>query len=254
MQHSVPELFDFVGVIPVGSQTALQRFVKKNFMCTPSVFFNRRFRGLLVLPVLALLIAACGTSVHMTGTWKDPGAEAGGYHNILVAGLSSNQTARGTVESKLAAQLQQHGIVAGKSIDLFPPNFDPKKEESVKTASAKIEAAGYHAVLTVTLVNKESETRYVPGSVMYAPYPAYGWYGRFWGYYGYMYNSVYSPGYYTTDKVYFLESNLYDLSKDGKLMWSGQSETYNPRSLESFATAYARAVTDALQKNGLLRR
>lgn len=254
MQYSSPELFDFVDVILIGSKTALQRFVKKNFMRTPSVSFSRRFRAPVALLAIALLVAACGTSVHMTGTWKDPGAEMGGYHNILVAGLSSNQTARGTVESRLMAQLQQHGIVAGKSIDLFPPNFDPKKEESVKTASDKITAAGYQAVLTVTLVNKESETRYVPGTVMYAPYPAYGWYGRFWGYYGYMYNSVYSPGYYTTDKVYFLESNLYDLTKDGKLVWSGQSETYNPNSLESFATAYAKVVTDALQKNGLLRR
>jgi hypothetical protein len=216
--------------------------------------FGRRYQGHMALLAIALFIAACGTSVHMTGTWKDPAAEPGGYHNILVAGLSSNQTARGTVENKLAAQLQQHGVTAGKSIDLFPPNFDPKKEESVKAASGKIEAAGYKAVLTVTLVNKESETRYVPGTMMYAPYPAYGWYGRFWGYYGYMYNSVYSPGYYTTDKVYFLESNLYDLTKDGKLVWSGQSETYNPNSLESFATAYAKKVAEALQNAGLLRR
>lgn len=222
-------------------------------MRTLSASFSRRYRGHLALLAIALVIAACGTSVHMTGTWKDPESQQGGYHNILVAGLSSDQTARATVESKLAAQLQQYGVVAGKSIDLFPPNFDPKKEESIKDASAKIEAAGYKAVLTVTLVNKESETRYVPGTV-YAPYPAYGWYGRFWGYYGYMYNSVYSPGYYTTDKVYFLESNLYDLTKDGKLMWSGQSETVNPNSLESFATAYAKVVGAALQKNGLLQR
>lgn len=214
--------------------------------------------GRAAAPVTALLIAfifaACGTTVHMTGTWKDTAARQTGYHNILVAGLSSNQAARGTVEAQLAGRLQQRGIVAGKSIDLFPPNFDPKKEESVKGATTKIESAGYKAVLTVSLVNKESETRYVPGSVMYAPYPAYRWYGNFWGYYGYMYNSVYSPGYYTTDKVYFLESNLYDLGQNGKLVWSGQSETYNPNSLESFATAYAKVVTDALQNGGLLQR
>ncbi|WP_212004400.1 DUF4136 domain-containing protein [Chitinophaga sp. HK235] len=201
-----------------------------------------------------LLLVACGTSVHMTGTWKDPSAQSGGYHNILVAGLSSNLTARGIVENKLATQLQAHGVAAGKSTDLFPPNFDPKKEESIKAASGKIEAAGFHAVLTVSLVNKESETRYVPGTVMYAPYPAYGWYGNFWGYYGYMYNSVYSPGYYTTDKIYFMESNLYDLGQNGKLVWSGQSETYNPNSLESFAAAYAKKVADALQNGGLLKR
>jgi hypothetical protein len=68
-----------------------------------------------------------------------------------------------------------------------------------------------------------------------------------------MYGSVYSPGYYTTDKTYFLECNLYDLKQDGKLVWSGQSETYNPSSLESFAKSFAARVSDALQNAGLLK-
>jgi hypothetical protein len=201
-----------------------------------------------------LLLGACGTTVHMTGTWKAPEAPAGGYHNMLVASLSSNVGAQQMVEARMVEALQKHGIVAGRGLDIFPPKFNPESEADKTAAAEKMKAAGYTSVLTVSVVNKESQSRYVPGTMSYAPYPAYGWYGRFWGYYGYMYGAVYSPGYYTTDKTYFLESNLYDLSQDGKLVWSGQSETYNPNSLESFAKAFAAKVSTALDNAGLLKK
>lgn len=201
-----------------------------------------------------ILLGACGTTVHMTGTWKAPEAPSGGYHNMLVAAVTSNVGAQQVVEAKMAEALQKHGVVAGKGLDIFPPKFNPQSEAEKEAAAQKIRSAGYNAILTVSVVNRESQTRYVPGTVSYAPYPTYGYYGRFWGYYGYMYGSVYSPGYYTTDKTYFLESNLYDLSQDGKLVWSGQSETYNPNSLESFAKSFAVQVSTALDNSGLLKK
>jgi hypothetical protein len=199
------------------------------------------------------LLGACGTTVNMTGTWKAPEAPAAGYHNIVVAALTANVGAQQVVEAKIAEALQKRGVVAGRSQDVFPPKFNPQTDADKAAAAQKLKDAGYTAVLTVSLVDRESQTRYVPGTMSYAPYPAYGWYGRFWGYYGYMYGAVYSPGYYTTDKTYFLESNLYDLSQDGKLVWSGQSETYNPNSLESFAKSFAVKVSTALNNAGLLR-
>jgi hypothetical protein len=214
---------------------------------------NTRWISFLSLILMALLLVSCGTTVQMTGTWKAPGVGTPGYHNILVASLSPNVGARETIETQLVGALQQNGVTAGRSLDIFPPGFDYRDNASKATSIQKIRAAGYTAVLTASLINKESERRYVPGSMMYAPYPAYGWYGNFWGYYGYMYGNVYTPGYYTTDKTYFLENNLYDLTQDDKLIWSGQSETYNPNSLQSFAKAYAKTVTRSLRDAGLLR-
>ncbi|RFS18894.1 hypothetical protein DVR12_26305 [Chitinophaga silvatica] len=203
--------------------------------------------------ILLILFGACGTSVQMTGTWKAPEAPTSGFHNILVTAITSNLGAKQSVETQMVNDLRAHGIMAGRSVDIFPPKFNPLDDNDKAQAEQTMKAQGYDAVLTVSLLRKESELRYVPGTIGYAPYPAYGWYGGFWPYYGYMYGSVYSPGYYTTDKTYFLESNLYDLTNNGKLVWSGQSETYNPGSLESFSKAYAAKVSNALQQGGLLR-
>jgi len=55
----------------------------------------------------------------------------------------------------------------------------------------------------------------------------YGSYGNYYGYYNYYSPQVYSPGYYSVDKTFYLETNAYDLASD-KLLWSVQSEARNP--------------------------
>lgn len=62
---------------------------------------------------------------------------------------------------------------------------------------------------------------------------------------------MYTPGYYDTDKKYYIEINLYDAETD-ELVWSSQSETTNPPSLESFAPTFALTVVNQLIKDGLI--
>jgi hypothetical protein len=99
--------------------------------------------------------------------------------------------------------------------------------------------------MTVALVDKTSETRYVPGTATYMPYGSYG-YG--WGgYYGYG-MSTYNPGYYTTDKTYFVESHIFDVESE-KMIWSAQSEAYNPSSISKFSRDYTTVLADRISKD-----
>lgn len=63
----------------------------------------------------------------------------------------------------------------------------------------------------------------------------------------------YQPGYYVTDKTYYLETNLYDASTE-ELIWSAQSATYNPASINDFLKSYQRALAKELKDDGLLAR
>jgi hypothetical protein len=62
---------------------------------------------------------------------------------------------------------------------------------------------------------------------------------------------VYSPGYYTTDKTYYIETNFYDLEED-LLLWSIQSEAYNPSSLDSWFDEYSFNLLNELAREGLI--
>ncbi|MDY0078796.1 MAG: hypothetical protein RBR87_16130, partial [Bacteroidales bacterium] len=93
---------------------------------------------------------------------------------------------------------------------------------------------------------------YVPGS-QGAPYVVYPFYGSYYSYYNMRYSYVYDPGYYTTDQIYFIEGNLYDLNTD-KLVWSMQSKSYDPGTLTAFGKTYADMVFYQLRKEGLAKK
>ena len=80
-----------------------------------------------------------------------------------------------------------------------------------------------------------------------------GYYGRFTGYYSYYNPVMYDPGYYATDKNYYLEINLYD-AKTEELVWSAQSETTNPTSIETFSNSFSQLVVNQLIKDGLISK
>jgi hypothetical protein len=54
-----------------------------------------------------------------------------------------------------------------------------------------------------------------------------------------------------TDKTYFLETNLYNL-ESGKLIWSAQSESVNPGTVENFSHSYPEILIKRMISDGLL--
>lgn len=216
-----------------------------------------RMKSILCYGLLAglLFLASCGSSTRIIGSWTDPEIKGQTKENasVFLASLSRNMEVRTKLEDALAQQAAQRNIRTVKSTEFFPPNFYeklPPREELLN----KIKQANVDAILTVSLINKESETRYVPGNNRYyAPYPSYRWYGGFYSYYGYWYPNLWDPGYYVTDKTYFLETNLYDASNE-KLIWSAQSETVNPGSIDNFVRDYPKKLVAQLVKDGLLKK
>jgi len=205
----------------------------------------KTIKKLFAVVILTVIFGACSPNSQITGSWKNTNVNAR-YDNIMVAGLTQNIEAKSTIEKDLTTALGEKGVTVVKSIDAFPTTFtkDVSKEEML----AKIRKQGADAILTVTLVDKQTESRYVPGSYGYAPMPMYG---RFWGYYNYWGPMMYSPNYYTQDKIYYMETNVYD-AKTEELVWSAESETYNPENLSGFSPELAKIIANKLVKDGII--
>ncbi len=198
--------------------------------------------------IFLLLVSSCSPSVRIIGSWSSPQNTNNSYTSVFVTALTKNVLARQTVEMHLEEMIQSQGISATGSFEVIPPGFNAQeadKEEILR----KIREMGSEAILTVTLLDQTNETRYVPGT-NYAPI-GLGFHGRFWSYYGAYNPYMYDPGYYTTDKSYYLEANLYDTQTE-EMIWSSQSETTNPASLEQFSKAFAGAVVKQLIKDGFI--
>lgn len=212
------------------------------------------FPTLLLAFLAAFMMTSCGPSVKITGSWMDPKAKTAGkkFQKVFLFAITDNINARTTIENDLAAAAAKEGINVVKSYEVMTPSF-LKSQPTEGMLIQKIKDAGCDGVFTIALVDAKSETRYVPGTTTYAPYPAYGYYGSFGGYYGYHGAYMYDPGYYVNDKTYYIESNLYDLTT-GEIVWSVQSEAYNPSDLKSFSKEYTMTLFNDLQKQGVLKK
>jgi|SRR5690606_12532122 len=209
-------------------------------------------RQITIIAIAALCVAGCSPSTQITGSWKNTNAlPSDGIQRILVTALTARTNARQAVEDDISASLQEKGYQTVKSIDIMPPTFTTGTTPDQDELLSKVKDSNVDAILTIALIDKETESRYVPGSYSYAPMPRFRYYGTFWGYYTNWYPMMMDPGYYQEDKVYFIETNLYDANTQ-QLLWSAQSQSYNPQSLPGFAKEFSKVVVSRLEQDDVL--
>lgn len=198
---------------------------------------------------IALVFASSCSSTKMSASWTDPNYKAKHFDKILVWGLSDNVAARATVEDEMAYFLNLKNISSVSGSDIAPPDRKALPHD-IEESQAILERNGFDGILTMGLIDKKEKTRYVEGTGYYTPM-AYGYYGSFYSYYPYMYGNVYQPGHYATSEHIYIETNLWDVTT-GKLVWSAQTETIDPSSIDSFANSYARDIVGELIKRGIV--
>lgn len=198
--------------------------------------------------LLYLMLIGCTPANRITSSWTNKNhIQEKKYNKIFIAALVTNPHVRTHIEEEMRNNISMKGIAVESSLDYFPPKFTKNKPPDVESMLGKIKELGCGLIFTITMIEKQSETRYVPGSNgLYGPYPGYDL--RFRGFYSYWYPYMYDQGNYVTDKTYFMEGNIFETSTE-TLLWSVQTETINPASVEKFskelvALMWERALMD----------
>lgn len=196
------------------------------------------------------LIVSCGSSTKVTSSWKSNNApsNAASLKKVMVVALlpEKDRNIQQTMEKELVAKLAEKNIQAFSAYEQYGPSRFSKDERQTLN---QLKKSGADGVITIVLLDKQKERDYVPGNVMTRPYGLY--YNRFWGYYNNLYDRVYTQGYYETNTNYFFESNLYNLKSD-KLLYSAQTESFDPNSTEQLAREYSKSIVEDMSKGGVL--
>jgi hypothetical protein len=200
--------------------------------------------------------SSCSSVTEVSGTWKKPATVAKRYSKICVLGASKDVVKRSMVEKAVVSQMALNGITAVAGVNILPDSFidsdnngqvDNQNKEAL---AAKLKEAGVDGVFLITLQDVKKSEQYVPGTTVYAPYSGfYPFYNNYWG----AYNMVNTPGYYVQNTNYFLSSNFYDMSTE-QLIWSAQSQTFNPNSLSDFSQSYASSVVQEFVESGVIKK
>lgn len=201
--------------------------------------------SLLFLLALSALGACHKTETTVPLSWRNPAYQDGHFKKLFVIGVGKDDSSRRLFEDTFAKAIALEGAAAQPSWGHLPKS-EKLTEEEIRSA---MEGGGFDGVLITRVLGVSQSEEYVPPSTHTVPtsYHGYGYYG----YYGTSYTVVHQPGYYKTNTTFRLETNLYSVATSN-LVWSGQSNTLNPESLNDVIDSMTAAVAKKLKAEKLI--
>jgi hypothetical protein len=180
----------------------------------------------------------------MVTSWKDPTVtiSSSQIKKILFIALVKDEPYSKMMENHLVDMSKGKGIASstftkGRGIT----------EKDRGQLDQKIRSDGIDLVVIMRLKDVKEEPRYVPNTETYGGHPGIG--TGYWGYYNYVAPIYSSPGFYTSDKHFLVETNVYSVAQN-KLLWSGTTDSVNPS--YTTTTRIATTVVESMKKEGFL--
>lgn len=200
--------------------------------------------------LLILVLVSCGPGQRITNSWINPESPGNApYESIFLIVLSPSKETSFSVEDHLAGVIAERGQKYVLASSVFPPNISISENFTREQMAEAIRRTGCDAVLMLALLDVKEVETYHPGTAWTPGY--FAQYNYYYGYYNYYYPQISSPGYYSSDKTYYIETNFFDV-ETGEHLWLIQSEAYNPSSLESWFDTYIYQLMDELRKESLI--
>lgn len=207
-------------------------------------------RTLILFMIAAVVLQGC-YSTSISASWMSEKHQPRNFKKLMVIGMSTNVAARATFEDELVYFLRMKGINAVAASSVLPPDR-AIVSEAPEVQKKRLMDEGFDGVFAISLLEKNNSTKYISGTTTYAPMSFYGgYYGSFYSYYPHMYANVYQPGYYVASQEIILNSSLFDV-ETGDLLWSAQSDTSDPSSLDDAANSYAKSMATQIIKRKVI--
>lgn len=192
------------------------------------------------LALAVLLLAGC-RSTYLTGYWRTSQVPRQHYKKILVLGMMPDSLMRQRMETHVAGDLTDRGLLALTSFQDFDAFGFLRTDD--KDVMQQFKQKGIDGVLTITLVNQSVEGFFLPGSL----------YHLLTNQYSTDYYRLFAPEYYKEGMQYAWESSFYDVNA-GNRIFAVQTVSFQPASVESMAHEYGKVVTRQLRHHKVISR
>jgi hypothetical protein len=204
--------------------------------------------------MITIIFATCSSPKESTDVWiNKEKIKDKTYSNLFILIVTADIQARAKLEGDLSNVATSRGLKTVKSVDVMPFDIDNPKKPTKEEVVSKVKASGCDAVFIASLLKKEDRMKYTEGTTSYAPMTNYTPAGNYYAYYSGTYSTISTPSYYTQDKVYFMQSNLYDAATEEK-MWAVNSEVFNPSNIDAFSKSYTKTLISKLKKARLVKK
>lgn len=203
----------------------------------------RTLRSAILLLALAATAGGCAPT-QFRDTWRNP--EARGLSlaskTVVVSVQHADEASRRSAEDALVAKLVSRGA---RGIASYTLGGVEMRDTSV--AKEAVRRAGANALLVMRLTGtRERVTSTMGAGMMGDPF-----FARPWGFWGAGWGMAYAPM-VQSEQIVTVETRLYQVADQSRLLWAGLSETTEPRRLDRMLLDVARRAVDEMRKEGLL--
>ncbi|MBQ0752727.1 MAG: hypothetical protein KBT87_00445 [Gammaproteobacteria bacterium] len=213
--------------------------------------FLQAVRALAFAVMTIAMMAGCASTTQLVSVEKSDDAKAP-YKKVMVLAITDNGQIRQVIEQGLAAELESAGVRNVVASLSMPGGLDKDKPEAIRAlAESAVKENGADAVLVVSLLSAEVREDYVPPQKEIAAMSVTPYYMGYGAYIGYNYQTMYTPGYFVKEQAYYVQSNLFDVSTE-KSVWKAQSETINPKDVQSGVLVFSQAIIGQLKADSMV--
>ena len=202
---------------------------KINILLFVSVFFS------------IAIISSCSSSTQLQNIWKSESFQKDGFKKILVFGMAGKEWKKKAFENEFGTVLKKYNVETVVAWQVLPKG----EKLTIETFEKYFNDQDIDAVL-VTIETGEStkETMYSGGT----SYVAMGFNGFYIST-----SPIYQvPGYLSEEKIIYMDTKLFE-TKEGKLVWSATSESYEPKSTSDVIKLTSLIVVDELYQEGFIK-
>ena len=201
-----------------------------------------RVKNLIVLLnflLMAIALASC-SSTSLMQSWKE--TEAGHvYKHLMIIGVSDSQQTRQIYEKYFVAELKKRNVTATPSYELI----NSKQEMSRETVVAAIQGTEIDAVLITYLVSADDEIKY-RDSPLGTSYSGTAEGSQISA------TIVTIRGRSSNEEVFVLKNDIYD-AQSKKLVWSVQTKTVAPESIDEVVTEVTALLIDRMLSDDIIK-
>ncbi len=192
-----------------------------------------------------VMLNSCINSTEITSSWREPSKHISitSLNKVLVVAMFKSKISSRLAEDQMVTYLGGKGVVSYNYLD---SNFNKKNVESIRY---KIKGDGFDGAITMRLIDAEKEKVYNPSNFdLYPPY-----YLNFSGYYYRNFPYYSNEGYYSTSKVFTVETSVFSIKED-KIIWVGITKTTDPSGVERMMKEISHVVYKKMLREDFLSK
>ncbi len=205
---------------------------------------NSLVRICALLMVMTGLLAGC-SKTNLVNSWHDEQYNGPPLTKVMVVAMLDKDINRRFFETSFVDKVIREG---GNGVASFRYMENLAEFKDRPKLVAAVEKSGADALLIVSVKGVHEEDIHTQGYFSWQPM---GYARGYHGYYSQAYTARYVPGRNLVNRVVQLESRVYAVEGE-KLVWGGQTESFNPTSIKRAVNQLVDVIIDDMQDAGLI--